>query len=70
MMKTLMSLRMLLVLMLASLVKTRRKQPRRRRQQERYKFASLTLKKNRFARFARAFFIFGHFADVLVLSMA
>ena len=43
-------------------------QPRRRRQQERHKFAYLTMKNNRFARFARAFFIFGHSADVLVLS--
>ena len=45
------------------------KQPRRRRQQERHKFAYLTKKNNSFARFARAFFIFLHFADVLVLSM-
>ena len=37
-------------------------------QQERHKFAYLTVKNNRFARFARAFFIFGHSADVLVLS--
>ena len=44
------------------------KQPRRRRQQERHKFAYLTMKNTTFARFARAFFIFGHFADVLVLS--
>ena len=43
-------------------------QPRRQRQQERHKFAYLTVKNNRFARFARAFFIFGHSADVLVLS--
>ena len=43
-------------------------QPRRRRQQERHKFACLTVKNNRFARFARAVFIFGHSADVLVLS--
>ena len=43
-------------------------QPRRRRQEERHKFAYLKVKNNRFARFARAFFIFGHFADVLVLS--
>ena len=43
-------------------------QPRRRRQQERYKFAYLTRKHNRFARLARAFFIIRHFADVLVLS--
>ena len=37
----------------------------RRRQQERHKFVYLTVKNNRFA---RAFFIFGHSADVLVLS--
>ena len=43
-------------------------QPRRHRQQECHKFAYLTVKNNRFARFARAFFIFGHSADVLVLS--
>ena len=43
-------------------------QPRRRRQQERHKFAYLTVKNNIFARFACAFFIFGHSADVLVLS--
>ena len=45
------------------------KQPRRRRQQERHKFAYLTMKNNSFARFARAFFIFGHFADVFLVSM-
>ena len=33
------------------------KQPRRRRQQERDKFAYLTMKNNSFARFARAVFI-------------
>ena len=45
------------------------KQPRRRRQQQRpHKFAYLTMKNNIFARFARAFFIFWHFVDVLVLS--
>ena len=43
-------------------------QPWRRRQHERRKFAYLTVKNNRFARFARSFFIFGHSADVLVLS--
>ena len=32
------------------------------------KFAYLTMKNNRFARFARAFFFHKHFADVLVLS--
>ena len=44
------------------------KQPRQR-QQERYKFAYLTKTNNIFARLARAVFIFGHFADVLVLSV-
>ena len=44
------------------------KQPRRRRQQEPHKFAYLTMKNSIFARFARAFFIFWHFEDVLVLS--
>ena len=44
------------------------KQPRRRRQQERHKFAYLTMKNSSFARFARAFCIFGHLADVLDLS--
>ena len=44
------------------------KQPRRRRQQKPHKFAYLTMKNNSFARFARAFFIFWHFRDVLVLS--
>ena len=44
------------------------KQPRRRRQQKPHKFAYLTMKNNSFARFARAFFIFWHFEDVLVLS--
>ena len=44
------------------------KQPRRRRQQERHKFTYLTMKNSTFARFARAFFIFGHLADVLDLS--
>ena len=38
-------------------------QPRQRRQQEHHKFAYLTMKNSTFARFARAFFIFGHFAD-------
>ena len=45
------------------------KQPRRRRQQERHKFAYLTMKNSSVGRFALAFFIFGHFADVFVLSM-
>ena len=44
------------------------KQPRRRRQQKPHKFAYLTMKNRTFARFARAFFIFWHFEDVLVLS--
>ena len=35
-----------------------------------HKFASLTKKNNSFARFARAFFGFLHFADVLALSTA
>ena len=39
-------------------------QPRRRRQQDRHKFAYLTMKNSSFA---RALFIFGHFEDVLVL---
>ena len=41
------------------------KQPRRRRQRQRHEFAYLTTKNDTFARFARAFFIFLHFADVL-----
>ena len=44
------------------------KQPRRRRQQKPHKFAYSTMKNSIFARFARAFFIFWHFEDVLVLS--
>ena len=44
------------------------KQPRRRWRQEPHKFAYLTMKNGIFARFARAFFIFWHFVDVLVLS--
>ena len=44
------------------------KQPRRRRPRERHKFAYLTTKNNSFARFARAFFIFLNFVDILVLS--
>ena len=44
------------------------KQPRRRRHQKRHKFAYLTMKNSISARFARAFFNFGHFEDVLVLS--
>ena len=38
------------------------KQPRRRRQQKPHKFAYLTIKNSIFACFARAFFIFWHFA--------
>ena len=44
------------------------KQARRRRQQKPNKFAYLTMENIIFARFARAFFIFWHFVDVLVLS--
>ena len=44
------------------------KQPWRRRQQKPHKFAYLTMKNSTFARFARAFFFFWHFEDVLVLS--
>ena len=44
------------------------KQPRGRWQQERHKFACLTMKNNSFSRFAGAFFIFVPFAVVLVLS--
>ena len=44
------------------------KQARRRRQQKPHKFAYLTMKNSIFARFARAFFIFWHFEDVLPLS--
>ena len=40
----------------------------RRQQEGDHKFAYLTMKNNTFARLARAFVIFGHFADVLVLS--
>ena len=43
-------------------------QPRRRRHKERHKFAYLTIKNISFAGFVRAFFIFWHFVDVLVLS--
>ena len=44
------------------------KQPRRRRQQKPHKCAYLTVKNSIFSRFARAFFIFWHFEDVLVHS--
>ena len=44
------------------------KQPRRQRQQKPHKFAYLTMENSIFARFARAYFIFWHFEDVLVLS--
>jgi len=45
------------------------KQPRRRRRQQKpHKFAYLTMKNSIFARFVRAFFMFWHFEDVLVLS--
>ena len=43
------------------------KQPRRRRQQKPHKFTYLTMKNSIFARFARAYFIYWHFEDVLVL---
>ena len=43
-------------------------QPRRRQRQECHKFAYLTIKNNSSARFARAFFILGHFTAVLVQS--
>ena len=42
--------------------------PRRRRQQKPHKFAYFKMKNRIFARFARAFFIFWQFEDVLVLS--
>ena len=48
------------------LVNRKLKQPQR--QQKPHKFAYLTMKNSIFARFARAFFIFWHFKDVLVLS--
>ena len=44
------------------------KQPQRQRKQNPHKFAYLTIKNSIFARFARAFVIFWHFEDVLVLS--
>ena len=44
------------------------KQPRRRRQQPPHKLAYLTMKNSIFARFARGYFIFWRFEDVLVLS--
>ena len=50
-------------------VEERAQTQRRRCQQEILKFAHLTMKNNTFAHFARAFLIFGHFKDVLVLSM-
>ena len=43
-------------------------QPRRRRQQDRHKFAYLTMKNSSFARFARAVFIFDISPTFLVLS--
>ena len=49
-------------------VKPELRQPRQRRQQKPHKFAYLTVKNSIFARFARAFLIFWHFEDVLVLS--
>ena len=53
---------------LQSIFKRELKQPRRRRQQKPHKFAYLKMKNSIFARFGRAFFIFWHFEDVLVLS--
>ena len=47
--------------------KNKEQQLRRRLQPERHTFAYLTMKNNTFAHFARAIFIFGNFADVLVL---
>ena len=47
---------------------TQLEQPRRQQEGD-HKFAYLTMKNNTFARFARALVIFGHLADVLVLSM-
>ena len=44
------------------------KQARRRRQQNPHKFAYLTVKNSIFAHFTRAYFIFWHFEDILVLS--
>ena len=44
------------------------KQPPRQRQHKHHKLAYLTMKNSIFARLARAFFIFWHFEDVLVLS--
>ena len=45
------------------------KQPRRRRQQKPHKICIFDNEKQNFiARFARAFFVFWHFEDVLVLS--
>ena len=41
---------------------------RRRRQQKPHKCAYLTMENSIFARFARAYFIYWHFEDVLVLS--
>ena len=43
-------------------------QPRRRPQQERHKYTYLSTKNNRFSPFASEFFLFLHFADILVLS--
>lgn len=43
-------------------------QPRRPQQQERHKVEDVTMKNNSFACFTRAFFIFKHFAGVLVVS--
>ena len=53
---------------LNSLKGNNRAAARRRRKQGRHKFAYLKIKNSSLARFTRAFYIFGHFADVLVLS--
>ena len=53
---------------LAAFISRELKQPRRQRKRKPHKFAYLTMKNSTFARFARAFFIFWHFEDVLVLS--
>lgn len=45
-----------------------KRQPRRPQQQERHKVEDVTMKNNSSACFTRAFFIFKHFADVLVVS--
>ena len=57
------------VALLLPLLSSFLKLPKRElKQPRRHKFAYLTTKKNSFVRFARAFFIFLHFADLLVVS--